>query len=257
MRSGKRTIIFFRVFFLLLLSVFSVVFYQAPAKGIELDFSSHFTYDNERRFPNEYFPLAVGNYWIYRRPVPDGYVLLEMRVVNSYERDNHRCYVVKTTDRRFLGGATAGTVFFEGENCYCEVAGSIFDVCGDCDGRRENEPFSPEFIKIIDTTTAQLRLPKVLKLDTLWMDLPYGEDRTTYQVMGFENVCIHELGTVFENCIKVKKNVEYEPRMNGFEWFCPGVGLVKDETEKLIIGHEYEAAYGYLVEYHVYNRQQR
>lgn len=235
----------------------ALVFGQSRSDSVELEFSSHYTYDNERRFPNEYFPLAVGNYWIYKRPVPDGYVLLEMRVTGTYRRDGRNCYTVKTTDRRFLNGAQAGTLFFEGENCYCEVAGSIFDVCADCDGRRENEPFSPTFVKINDITTAQLRLPKILKLDTTWMDLPYSEDRTDYQVLGFENVCLHELAKSFDNCVKVKKTVSYEPRMNGFEWFCPGVGLVKDETEKLIVGHEYEAAYGYLIEYRVYNRARR
>jgi len=219
--------------------------FVAAAHAVEFERSASDSYENS------YYPLAVGNYWVYKRPNIEGFTLLREEIVGTFEDEGSTCFKTEFRKTVHKDKDDPGSLFVEGKNCYCYVGGSVFNMCVRCERERDREPYWFVPLKMDDPTIAVLKLPKFLKLDQNWVDMPYPDQLTRFTVIGAEEVCLHELNKTFQNCIKVRRDVTLEPRLDGFDWYCPGVGLVKSEFEKFVARDKTEVMRSILVDYHV------
>lgn len=197
---------------------------------------------------SDYYPLAVGDYWVYRRIDGDGTVLGQTRkeVTGTQEMEGITVVVLR---RWHLGGNCSDSYYrVAGDH----VASFGTDECEDSPAtyHRRRPTASPWRVLDIPLEVGQERRWEETARLT---DPDNGESiecvETHYVVEAVESVDV--TAGHFEGCYRVRQTLasatvcSYEPQiMTELYWFCPGVGTVRAET----IAFPHESGVGMVVE---------
>lgn len=208
-------------------------------------------------YQNPYYPLKVGNYWVYERIMERGTTITEEKVTREFYKEGYQCFVTHYADTLYMGNSKVGDIYAEGDIWSCIKDGNVYEVCRTMIGDRKSIKSmncSISRIDLSDPRNYTFQMPKKPLQKKQWFKYPYDEygvyDENTefLKALGSEDIYIEGLNITFRNCIKVKIIRPQTPLLNNYSWYCPYIGKVKDQQ---IETPDVDTIFGTLIKYSV------